>query len=77
MPEPRTYPNKPITNDRLDYIQDCAKATARRAIDTGDTSELTPLSRAYYEVFLNGRANSGGVAVVVNAVDKNINQIVP
>ena len=67
MLEPRLYPHKPITNDRLDYIQDRAKATARHAIDTGDTSQLTPLSRAYYEVFLNGRANSSGVAVVLNA----------
>ena len=52
MLEPRAYPNKPITSERWDYIQAQAKATARRAIDTGDTSELTPLSRAYYEVFL-------------------------
>ena len=73
MLEPRLYPNKPITNDRLDYIQDCAKATARRAIDTGDTSELTPLSRAYYEVYTNGRPNSSGISVVLNPMDKHVN----
>ena len=64
MLEPRTYPNKPITNARLDYIQDCAKATARRAIDTGDTSELTPLSRAYYEVFLQRDATNQAASLL-------------
>jgi hypothetical protein len=55
MTEERRYPNKPITLDRMEYIQDCAKAAARRAIETGDTSELTPLSSAYHYVYKYGR----------------------
>ena len=44
----------PITQERWLEIQDNAKAAARLAIQTGDTSDLTALGKAYYEVFTKG-----------------------
>ena len=55
MPKADPGTSRPLTVERMEYIQDCAKAAARRAIETGDTSSLTPLGSAYHYVYKYGR----------------------
>ena len=47
----RDHMHQPITGERWIAIQDNAKAAARAALATNDTTGLTALGRAYYTVF--------------------------
>jgi|TARA_Y100000289_G_scaffold4425_1_gene4064 hypothetical protein len=42
---------QPICYADWDAIQEAAKADARRAIETGDSTRLTALGRAYFEKY--------------------------
>jgi len=52
------YSDSRIRLARWEEIQANAKAAAHTAFATGDTSELTALGRAYYEVYRGVKVNA-------------------
>lgn len=51
----RDHLHQPITNEHWNAIQDNAKAAARTALATNDTSGLTALGRAYLTKYKENR----------------------
>ena len=49
---------QPICYADWDAIQEAAKADARRAIETGDSTKLTALGRAYFQKYSKENAEA-------------------